>query len=91
MNLVQFLNSISIEAAGELTWNMIVEAGYDTVEKINRMSIDEIAVVGEADKREQSLMQVKKIGEKTAIKIWNSLHGDRVQQLLPNWNWVSKQ
>lgn len=90
MNLAQFLNSLSIEDAGELTWDMIIEAKYDTVEKINEMSINDLAVIGEFDGKER-FVQTKRIGEKTAIKIWNSLHSNRVQKLLPFWHlWVKE-
>lgn len=83
MNLPQFLNSISIEAAGEVTFNLMIEEGYDTVEKINAMTVQQIADVGKTSK--------KTIGEKTAEKIWNSLHSNRVKALLIYENlWVNE-
>ena len=84
MNLAQFLNSISIEGAGELTFDLMMEEGYNTIEKINGMTIQQIADVGRSSKRT--------IGEKTAGKIRNSLHSDRVRELLQYKNlWVKEE
>lgn len=78
------MDSLSIAGAGKVTWRQIVEAGYDTVEHINEMLVQEIANVGGSNS--------KKIGEKTAQKIWDCLHSDRVQELLKYSNlWVEKK
>lgn len=83
ISLDKYMDSLSITGAGKVTWRQIVEAGYDTVEHINEMSVQEIANVGGSDS--------KKIGEKTAQKIWDCLHSDRVQELLKFSNlWVEK-
>jgi NAD-dependent DNA ligase len=84
MNLTQFLSSVSIEGAGEHTFDMIVEEGYTTIEQINEMSMQQIADIGKISK--------KTIGEKTAKRIWDSLHSNRVQELLPHVNlWVEEE
>lgn len=74
MNLAQFLNSISIEAAGEVTFDLMIEEGFDNIEKINAMTVQEIADVGKSSR--------KTVGDKTAERIWKSLHSSRVQELL---------
>jgi NAD-dependent DNA ligase len=75
MNLAEFLNSLSIEGAGELTFNLIMEEGFDSIEKINSMGLDQIANVGKLNK--------KTIGEKTAWRLSKSLHSEHIQELLP--------
>ena len=84
MNLAQFLSSISIENAGEHTFDMIIEEGYTTIDQINGMTIQQIADIGKVSK--------KTIGEKTAKRIWDSLHSVRVQELLPYADlWIEKE
>ena len=72
--LPSFLDALTISGATENTFNVIVGAGYDTLEKIRAMSITEIA-----DLTRDSGVQ---IGTARAAQIHQSLHSPRVSELL---------
>lgn len=83
ISLAAYMNFLSIVGAGEVTWNQVVDAGYDTIDKINAMSIEEISNIGASEGH--------RVGEKTAQKIWDCLHSERVQQLLKFSDlWIEK-
>jgi len=83
MKLAKFLDSLSITAAGELTFQQFIDEGFDTLYKINEMSIDQMASSGKSKNRI--------LGEKTAEKIYNSLHSARVRLLLEFSDlWIDK-
>lgn len=67
LTLANFLDSISIRCATVDTWTLIIGEGYDTIDKILAMSVQQIAECGRATKRT--------IGER-ASKIYSSLHSN---------------
>jgi len=83
ISLAAYMNFLSIVGAGDVTWNQVVDAGYDTVDKINAMTIEELSNVGSGEGH--------RVGEKTAQKIWDCLHSERVQELMKFFDlWIDK-
>ncbi len=83
ISLAEYMNFLSIVGAGDVTWNQVVDAGYDTIEKINAMSVEELSNIGAGEGH--------RVGEKTAQKIWDCLHSERVQQLMKFSDlWIEK-
>ena len=72
MKLSQFLSSLSISGATENTWDVVINAGYDTLDKIREMSQHQLAQI----ERPTGV----RIGEVNAEKIFESLHSDRVTE-----------
>lgn len=68
-----FLDSLSISSATDSTWRQVMAAGYDTLEKIRALTVNQLSNIGAEDKRT--------IGSR-AFKIYESLHSPRVEALL---------
>lgn len=79
--MIKFLASLSIRSATDSTFKLLVGEGFDTLQKIDEMTVAQIASVGKITKRT--------IGEKRAEKIFNSWHSERIQACLQHSDlWV---
>ena len=79
MSLAEYLESISISRMGR-SWKDVISAGFNTVEKILAMSVEQLANVGRDTGRT--------VGER-ALEIHQSLHSPRVLGLLQHADkWV---
>ena len=73
-NLTTYLHGIGVASATDNTFDTLCRAGFDTIEKITAMSIQDIANI-----TRPSGVQ---IGTVRATQIYNSWHSDRIQKLL---------
>lgn len=71
--LAKFLDSLSIQSATSDTWNLVISQGFDTIDKILNLSVNEISLIGKSTNRT--------IGER-ATTIHKSLHNPKIIRIL---------
>lgn len=74
LTLDHFLDSLSIDSATDNTFRKIIGEGHDSVDKILSLSEEQISKVGRSKNRV--------VGSKRAVKIFVSLHSERVLSCL---------